>query len=96
MARPLYNRRAPRRARRVLLVLLSGAGNLSGFVISQAAQTGAGTVYPVLARLEREGWVTSDWESPEPADRPRRRFYKLSEEGRVQAMRLLRLEAPDA
>ena len=25
----------------------------------------SGTIYPILARLERVGWVESDWEDPD-------------------------------
>jgi DNA-binding PadR family transcriptional regulator len=48
----------------------------------------SGTVYPILARLERVGWVESRWEDPavhEAAGRPRRRFYRLSPDGAEQA-----------
>ena len=44
----------------------------------------SGTIYPILARLERVGWVDSAWEDPsahEKAGRPRRRFYRLTLDG---------------
>jgi PadR family transcriptional regulator, regulatory protein PadR len=43
----------------------------------------SGTVHPILARLEGIGWVTSSWENIDSAavGRPRRRYYKLSDEG---------------
>ena len=44
----------------------------------------SGTIHPILARLEREfGWLTSRWEETDPAQegRPRRRFYRLTEDG---------------
>jgi DNA-binding PadR family transcriptional regulator len=44
----------------------------------------SGTIYPILARLERVGWVDSAWEDPaahEQAGRPRRRFYRLTPDG---------------
>jgi DNA-binding PadR family transcriptional regulator len=43
----------------------------------------SGTIHPVLARLERAGWVESAWEDVDPGDvgRPRRRFYRLTAEG---------------
>ena len=39
-----------------------------------------GTIYPILARLEKAGWVSSTWEERDPAEleRPRRRFYTLT------------------
>jgi DNA-binding PadR family transcriptional regulator len=78
-----------RRDRRVLLVLLTGAGNLSGYPISRAAQVGSGQVYVSLARLEREGWVDSDWGDGPPGRR--RRYYRLTPTGRVRALASLGL-----
>lgn len=46
----------------------------------------SGTIYPLLARLEHEGWVTSRWESDEPDERrPRRRYYALTPTGEQHA-----------
>jgi PadR family transcriptional regulator, regulatory protein PadR len=47
----------------------------------------SGSLYPVLARLERAGWVTSERERIDPAveGRPPRRYYRLTPEGRSQA-----------
>ncbi|MGN9844674.1 PadR family transcriptional regulator [Nonomuraea sp. H19] len=48
----------------------------------------SGTVYPILARLERIGWVESRWEDPEAhvADgRPRRRYHRITADGVEQA-----------
>ena len=80
-----------RATRRVLLVLLTGASNLSGWPIGHISGTGAGSVYVVLARLEREGWVTSCWEERFDG-RPRRRFYALTRQGRAKAIGLLGLQ----
>jgi PadR family transcriptional regulator PadR len=85
--------RVPRSRRRVLLVLLSGAPELGGYTIARAAMTGYGKVYVILDHLERLGWVESDWESPEPLNRPRRRFYRLTGEGRMRALAALGLRA---
>jgi PadR family transcriptional regulator, regulatory protein PadR len=37
------------------------------------------SLYPLLYRLERRGWVKGDWE---PAGGRRRRFYRLTTAGR--------------
>lgn len=52
----------------------------SGADMSKATGVGASTLYPMLARLELAGWLTSEWEviDPKEAGRPRRRFYRLS------------------
>ena len=72
--------------RRRLLVLLTDAANLGGSTIWRLAGGSAGWLYVFLAKLEDAGLVTSEWEAPEPLDRPRRRFYRLTPEGRAAAM----------
>jgi DNA-binding PadR family transcriptional regulator len=45
-------------------------------------QTGVftGTLYPILMRLERAGWLDSKWEQLDPSEagRPRKRLYRLT------------------
>ena len=55
-----------------------------GFDIMDATGLPSGTVYPVLARLERSGLVESRWEEADLAHRdgrPTRRYYALTTEG---------------
>src|SRR4051794_41236353 len=49
----------------------------------------SGTLYPILVRLERAGWVASRWEEIDPAaeGRPSRRYYRLTTEGAAEARR---------
>ena len=63
----------------------------SGAEISKATNVGSGTLYPTLARLEKAGWLTSEWEviDPSEAGRPRRRFYKLTGVGQRNALAAL-------
>jgi DNA-binding PadR family transcriptional regulator len=47
-----------------------------------------GTVYPILLRFERAGWLDSAWEDPavyEAAGRPPRRYYWLTPDGAENA-----------
>ncbi len=39
----------------------------------------SGTVYPILARLEKAGWLAYELEDIDPSEqgRPRRRYYRL-------------------
>jgi PadR family transcriptional regulator PadR len=70
-----------------VLGVLMDAGpddRLWGFRLCEEADLGSGTVYPLLERLERVGWVSSSWEDPPPADRPRRRFYEMTSAGRSE------------
>jgi PadR family transcriptional regulator, regulatory protein PadR len=50
-----------------------------GIEICAAAGLPSGTVHPILARLERIGWVTSSWEEIDPSveGRPKRRYYRI-------------------
>ena len=63
----------------------------SGAEMSKATKVGSGTLYPMLARLEAAGWLTSEWEmiDPSEAGRPRRRFYRLTAVGQNSARRAL-------
>jgi PadR family transcriptional regulator, regulatory protein PadR len=45
-----------------------------------------GTLYPVLYRLERAGFVAVRWETPERG--VPRKYYRLTEAGRVELARL--------
>jgi len=59
-----------------------------GLELCDLAGLPSGTIYPILARLEGVGWVTSTWEDPavhETAGRPRRRFYRVTTDGAEQA-----------
>ena len=86
-----YRRHVPRRDRRVMLALLSDAANLGEYTICHAAGIGAGSAYPVLARLEGLGWTERERETPAPENRPPRTFYRLTPEGRTRVMELLGL-----
>ena len=55
--------------------------------------TAYGTLYRALGRLEQMGLVTSAWEDPQiPADenRPRRRLYALTQDGRTAVANAVR------
>jgi len=72
----------------VLCVLLADpAGEQYGLAICTAAGLKPGTVHPILARFEALGWLVSRWEDidPKAAARPKRRLYRLSEDGAMLA-----------
>jgi len=62
------------------LIAASDTDRLYGLELMDRTGLKSGTLYPVLARLEQAGWVTSTWEDADPRDagRPRRRYYKLT------------------
>ena len=60
-------------------------GYAYGFDIIDATGLASGTVYPLLRRLERVGYVESRWESQSKAlreGRPARKYYRITSEGR--------------
>jgi PadR family transcriptional regulator, regulatory protein PadR len=60
-----------------------------GFDIMDATGLPSGTVYPILRRLDAEGYVRSRWEKEGVArreQRPPRRYYELTPSGRQIAM----------
>jgi PadR family transcriptional regulator PadR len=72
----------------ILQALLRDPGReLYGLELSEETGLLPGTAYPILLRIENEGWVTSRWEDiePEAEGRPRRRYYSLTAGGVVQA-----------
>jgi PadR family transcriptional regulator, regulatory protein PadR len=73
----------------VLRALLANpAQEMYGLEICAAAGLPSGTIHPMLGRLEREfGWLDSRWEdiNPEDEGRPRRRYYRLTEDGAERA-----------
>jgi PadR family transcriptional regulator len=76
----------------VLRVMLDDPlGEHYGLEIAKAAGLPSGSLYPILARLERSGWATSDWEqvNQHDAGRPRRRYYRLTPDGAVRAEQAL-------
>lgn len=77
--------------RRVLLALLSGAGNLTLWRLRETAQVGEVRLCSFLDHLEKAGWV----------DRHRRKVglearycYSLTDHGRLTAQAQLRLLLP--
>ena len=68
-------------------MLAEPSREMYGLEIGGEAGLPSGTVHPILARLERFGWARSSWEDTDPATagRPRRRYYRLTEDGAVLA-----------
>jgi PadR family transcriptional regulator, regulatory protein PadR len=80
---------------RVLLAFLADiAAPRYGYDLMKAARLPSGTLYPMLARLQEEGLVTSQWEpqSDDAGGRPPRKYYQLTAEG----ARIARLEIAQA
>jgi DNA-binding IclR family transcriptional regulator len=65
----------------VLHVLLDATDPVWGLRLVQETGRPAGSVYPILSRLESAGWVTSAWEDDPGRSGPRRRLYELTADG---------------
>ncbi|SPF42285.1 Transcriptional regulator, PadR family [Candidatus Sulfopaludibacter sp. SbA4] len=61
-----------------------GIGQAIRLRSQDALQVEHGSLYPALHRLERRGWLASDWRMSE-ANR-RARYYKLTSKGRRQLL----------
>lgn len=60
-----------------------------GYDLMKVAKLASGTLYPALSRLEAEGIVRSEWQTPqEGVERPRKNYYLDGEAGisRARAM----------
>ena len=58
-----------------------------GLELMKATGLPSGSLYPVLGRLERAGWLRSRREQIDPAveGRPPRRYYELTPDGLAEA-----------
>ena len=79
-----------------VLAALVDSESWYGLRIAEATAMRTGTVYGILARFERAGWVVSAWEDKEdPGERKdpgaKRKYYRLTPEGRERALIALRM-----
>jgi len=74
----------------VLTVLLDSEEPRWGLELIKLTGRPSGTVYPLLDRLERAGWVSSQWEVHSERSGPRRRMYRMTPDGVVAARDALR------
>jgi len=68
-------------------------GHTHGFDILEQTGLTSGTVYPALERLESTGLARSSWEDARLAHeekRPPRRYFEITDEGKVELIRALR------
>lgn len=74
------------------------AGKHWGYELSKQAGVRSGVMYPMLTRMLDECWVTDGWEDEAtiPEKRPPRRYYELTDEGRLQLDAILQQAQCDA
>jgi len=76
----------------ILWTLKKKGGKMYGYEIMQSLQSKtkgmwapkAGTVYPILRRLEKREFVKSEWAATKTGG-PSRRYYKITPEGKKAA-----------
>ena len=89
----MIRRRALSRPARTLLAALLKAPDAWRHGYDLASETGlkSGTLYPLLIRLEAQGYLEAEWRQPAASGRPPRHAYRLSAAGQ----RLARAEAAE-
>jgi DNA-binding PadR family transcriptional regulator len=79
-------REGPKLSHTAAMILQAiNAGDGYGFSVMEMTGLPSGTVYPAMRRLERDGLIRSQWERQSIADaaqRPPRKYYKLTRDGR--------------
>src|SRR5260370_28061456 len=61
-----------------------------GYAISRQTSVPSGTLYPILMRLDKLGWLETRWEEAVPQSRPPRHLYRLTSNGHEWARQELR------
>ncbi|WP_332801928.1 PadR family transcriptional regulator [Sphingomonas sp. RT2P30] len=83
----MLRRRALSPAARQLLAILAAGGEawLHGYNLCVQAGIKSGTLYPLLIRLEAQGFLEAMWQQPVARGRPPRHGYRLTQSGRQLA-----------
>lgn len=84
------NRTLSEHARALLAALLAAGDRWShGYELASLTGIKSGTLYPLLIRLEAQGYLAAEWQQPVASGRPPRHAYRLTAAGQ----RLARAEA---
>jgi PadR family transcriptional regulator PadR len=68
-----------------------------GYELSKRSGVRSGVLYPMLTRMLDQGWLTDGWEDPTTIrGRPPRRYYELTDIGRLELGALLQKACRDA
>ena len=63
----------------------AGDGWCHGYDLCRKAGIKSGTLYPLLIRLEAQGYLEAEWQEPAERGRPPRHAYRLTARGRQLA-----------
>lgn len=73
-------------ARTILAVMAEAGGRwLHGYDLCRQSGVKSGTLYPLLIRLEEQGYLEAEWQAPAEPGRPPRHAYRLTAAGRSLA-----------
>jgi PadR family transcriptional regulator, regulatory protein PadR len=80
----MIRNRALSPAARNLLTLMAEAGETwsHGYELCRQAGIKSGTLYPLLIRLEAQGYLEAEWQAPVEPGRPPRHAYRLTVAGK--------------
>ena len=82
----IRNRTLSPAARTVLAILAEARGTwLHGYGLGRRSGVKFGTLYPLLIRLEEQGYLDAEWQAPAEPGRPPRHAYRLTATGRALA-----------
>ncbi|HZG10029.1 MAG TPA: PadR family transcriptional regulator [Allosphingosinicella sp.] len=72
---------------RTLLATLAAAGGrwCHGYSLGSLTGISSGTLYPLLIRLEEQGFLEAEWQQPAASGRPPRHAYRLTAAGQSLA-----------
>jgi PadR family transcriptional regulator PadR len=69
-----------------IALMADASGRHWGYELSKKSGVRSGVMYPILARMLHEGWLTDGWEDQTKAGRakrPPRRYYELTDKGKA-------------
>lgn len=74
------------------------SGQHWGYQLSKASGVRSGVLYPILTRMLEQDWLIDGWEDPTTIKqkRPPRRYYELTDEGRLKLGAVLQQARSDA
>lgn len=78
-------RPSPQAIRLLGALLESGGAWRYGYHLTKETGLGAGTLYPLLDRLSKLGFLESEWRASELEGRPPRHAYRLTRSGAAYA-----------
>jgi DNA-binding PadR family transcriptional regulator len=79
-----------RQTQAILATLLGATAEWHhGYDLSKATGLKSGTLYPILIRLEAQGWLEARWEEALQPGRPQRHLYRLTGLGLKEAPAVL-------